>query len=116
MRTLLLFSVLFGLMNAAACSTTDDTPTDASTGSDSQIDICDIDAFSGNGNSCPVASNRLCFPLCDAGGCRCTKGSVGPVWKCVTDFSCYPDAAPVFDANDDTTTDTDATTADAGAD
>jgi hypothetical protein len=110
-NTILLFSILA----LAGCSTTDDTPTDASTNKDGSIDICDLDAFSGNGNACPAVSSRLCFPLCDAGGCRCSQGASGPVWKCVNDFSCFADGSPLADGGDDDAS-ADASSADGGTD
>lgn len=105
--------LLLSFLALAGCSTSDDTTSDASVNTDSGIDICDLDAFSGNGNACPVVSTRLCFRFCDAGGCRCSQGASGPVWKCVNDFSCYPDGAPNLDGGDDDAT-SDAGTSDGG--
>ena len=81
-----------------ACSTTDAAPTDASVDRESGVDLCDLDAFSGNGNPCPNVSTRLCFKLCTNGGCRCVQGPSGPVWSCVNDFSCFADGSPFDDA------------------
>ena len=98
-RHLVLLPLIFGL---AACDTNaDDVVPDGSVTKDSGVDICDLDAFTGNGNACRAVSNRVCFPLCDAGGCRCVQGSSGPVWKCVNDFSCYPDGGPLDDSGSD---------------
>lgn len=94
--TLLVFALgLFGL----GCSTDDAVPDGGSDGSaDAARDLCDIDAFSGTGNPCPRTSDRVCFAQCATGGCKCTKGAAGPVWKCTSDFSCVPDSSPFDDA------------------
>jgi hypothetical protein len=57
------------------------------------IDICD--AFTGVGTACPAASPRVCFPMCEAGGCFCSETADGPVWGCVTDRSCEQACAPL---------------------
>lgn len=106
MRTLVLFSILLGLASGAvACSTTDASPTDASADRESGVDLCDLDAFTGNGNPCPTVSTRLCFKLCTNGGCRCVQGTSGPVWKCVNDFSCFADGSPFDDGGADASID-----------
>jgi hypothetical protein len=115
-RRLLLAPLLLLPFQLAACDTNaDDVATDASLSKDSAPDLCDLDAFTGNGNACRGVSNRVCFPFCDAGGCRCVQGTSGPIWKCVNDFSCFPDGAPSDDAGNETdASPTDAS--DAGAD
>lgn len=77
-------------------------------GTDGAVDgatgLCDLEAFKasgGDGHACPRASVLVCFPLCSTGGCRCTSTSAGPRWKCTTDLSCQPDAAPVADSGAD---------------
>lgn len=99
MRTILLLALASSLISGlVACSTNDANPTDASVDRESGVDLCDIDAFSGNGNPCAAVSTRVCFKLCTNGGCRCVQGSSGPVWSCVNDFSCFADASPFDDA------------------
>jgi len=63
-------------------------------------DLCDLNTFSGNGNACPNASVRVCFPVCDAGGgCVCTKSASGPIWVCTNPPECQPcNSSPVVDA------------------
>lgn len=97
-RTILLLPLLLGL---AGCSTTDTSPTDASTKQESGVDLCDVDAFTGNGNPCPNVATRVCFKLCANGGCKCVQGATGPVWSCVNDFSCFADGSPFDDASTD---------------
>lgn len=81
------------------CSSTD-SPTDASTDAgEGGVDLCALDAFTGNGNPCHHVSTKVCFKLCTNGGCTCVQGSSGPVWKCVNDFSCYADGSPLDDAS-----------------
>jgi hypothetical protein len=60
--------------------------------------LCDIDAFTGVGTACPMASALVCFPECEAGGCTCEATAAGPRWACVTDRSCLPSCAPIDDA------------------
>ena len=84
---------LFGF----GCST-DDAQGAADSAADVAPDLCDVDAFSGSGNVCPRVSDRVCFVQCVTGGCKCTQGATGPVWKCTSDFSCVPDAGPLDDA------------------
>lgn len=88
-KRFLLFLGVGALVIAAACS--DDSSGDG--GSDataeSSADLCDTDAFTGNGNACPHESTRICFPICEAsdpGGCVCKSTANGPVWNCT-----YPD-------------------------
>src|SRR5450432_182341 len=60
------------------------------------FDLCD--AFTGVGTACAAASPRICFPMCEAGGCFCSNTADGPRWGCVTDRSCEPACAPLDDA------------------
>ena len=111
--TLLLALGLFGL----GCSTDDVSAQDGGGdgASDGALDLCDIDAFSGNGNACPRPSDRVCFPQCSTGGCKCTQSAAGPRWKCTSDFSCLPDSGPLDDAApDDAVAPIDAAPGDAG--
>jgi hypothetical protein len=62
------------------------------------VDLCDLDAFTGVGTACPVASPVVCFPMCEAGGCSCDETPDGPRWSCVTDLSCQAACAPTDDA------------------
>ncbi len=93
---------------AAACnsdSSSGDGGSDATT--EAATDLCDINAFSGNGNACPHVSTRVCFPVCDAGGgCVCTASGSGPVWQCTNPVECTPCnssplSPPCPDAGDD---------------
>ena len=99
---------------AFGCSTTDASAQDGGGDGayDGGIDLCDIDAYSGSGNPCPRASDRVCFQQCATGGCKCSLSATGPVWKCTTDLSCVPDSGPLDDAGSDD----DAATSDGGAD
>ncbi|HEX7601078.1 MAG TPA: hypothetical protein VF316_05710 [Polyangiaceae bacterium] len=103
---------LFGL----GCSTDDSAQDGGADGAhDGPIDLCDVDAFSGSGNACAHLSDRVCFPQCTTGGCKCAQGATGPVWKCTSDFSCVPDSGPLDDAAPDDATPDDAAT-DGGVD
>ncbi len=116
-RSLLLVPLLVLPFGLEACDTNaDDVATDASVTKDAAPDLCDLDAFSGNGNACRAVSTRVCFAFCDAGGCKCVQGASGPIWKCVNDFSCFPDAAPTDDAGPDDATTDGPTTTDGAAD
>lgn len=108
--TRIAFLLALGLFG---CSTNDATAQDGGGDAayDGGVDLCDFDAFSGAGNACPHSSSRVCFAQCATGGCKCTQGATGAVWKCTTDLSCIPDGGPLDDAGPD-----DAATSDGGAD
>jgi hypothetical protein len=53
--------------------------------------------FTEAGEPCAVPSPVRCFPECEAGGCSCTATADGPRWRCLSDFSCMPDCAPIDD-------------------
>lgn len=110
MRTAILFLFACGCNSTtAAMDAGDGAPTD------SGLDLCDLDRFldsGGAGNACPYASSRLCFHNmtdCPAQGCLCSATSMGPRWKCTTDYTCKDSG--VDDASDDS-----ASPSDAGAD
>jgi len=98
-------------------------------------DLCDINAFTGNGNACPHASTRVCFqdPTCEAGnGCTCENQGGSPKWNCYTPPEClYPcssspltdaqpcdagEDAPVEASDDSSTDDASSDASDAGTD
>jgi len=60
------------------------------------VTVCDD--FTEAGAPCSMASPLVCFPMCEAGGCRCHATAAGPRWECTTDLSCLPDCAPIDDA------------------
>jgi hypothetical protein len=96
------------------CSTNDASAQDGGGDGayDAAVDLCDLDAYAGSGNPCPHASTRVCFAQCETGGCKCTQGATGPVWKCTTDLSCLPEGSPLDDAGPDDA----AVTSDGGTD
>jgi hypothetical protein len=84
------------VLGALSCHSGDDSPADAAGDAAAQVvDICD--AFSGVDTSCPIASPRRCFALCEASGCFCRATPSGPRWDCVTDLSCQPSCGPLDD-------------------
>ena len=90
-------------MVSAACGNGDHTAAEGGTAADGDAaspasDLCDLDAFTGSGMPCPIASPVVCFPECEAGGCSCTETASGPRWSCVTDLSCTAPCAPIDDA------------------
>src|ERR1700690_1540057 len=95
---ILSFFFLVVVIGFAACSndSSNDGGTDATT--EPLTDLCDLGSFSGNGNACPHASTRVCFPVCDAGGgCVCTGSP--PIWQCTNPPECIPcNSSPVVDA------------------
>jgi hypothetical protein len=113
---------LSALLTLGACNgdSSNDGGTDATT--ELAADLCDINAFSGNGNACPHVSTRVCFPICEAGGgCTCSGSSSGPVWVCTNPAECHPcsnsplsDAA--CDAGDDAPAEASDDASDAGSD
>ena len=79
-----------------------DGGSDATT--ESAVDLCDINAFTGNGNACPHASTRVCFadPTCDASnGCTCKEQNGTPTWSCFTPPECKGGCSPVADGGCD---------------
>ena len=121
--------LMCALITIGACNgdSSNDGGTDATT--EPAPDLCDINAFTGNGNACPRVSTRVCFPVCEAGGgCTCSSSASGPTWVCTNPPECHPcsnsplqDALPPCDdggepeAGDDSATDAgDAGTGDAG--
>ena len=94
-RLIALFATTACFLIAAQC--TDNSGNSGDAGADSPVDICDLDAYTGNGKACPLVSGRLCFQECEAGGCRCVASSSGPVWSCTFDNSCFPDCGPLDD-------------------
>lgn len=87
MKKLLFYCAL--LIGACNGDSSNDGGADATT--EPAVDLCDINAFSGNGNACPHVSTRVCFPVCEAGGgCTCSSSSSGPVWVCTNPAECHP--------------------------
>lgn len=68
-------------------------------------DLCDINAFTGNGSTCPHVSTRVCFsdPTCEAGvnGCTCISKNGNPVWSCYTPPECLGGCSPIADGGCD---------------
>lgn len=103
-RTLALVATLASMAAGVARCSSDDTSAnggDAST-NDGSVDLCDLNAYTGVGKPCAYTSTRVCFQQCEAGGCKCVAGSSGPVWSCVSDFSCAPETGPLDDVVVDT--------------
>ncbi len=99
--------LIIALFVAAAvqCASTPAAPAVDAAAGDGAVDLCDLNAYTGNGKTCPYVSSRVCFKLCEAGGCRCVASGSGPVWNCVNDFSCQPDSSPTDDSSTDSGTD-----------
>jgi len=114
MRSIALRALLSVTITALGGSTvmscsSDDTPSTAPDATaDAPADLCDLNAYTGVGKPCAYVSSKLCFRQCNTGGCKCTASASGPVWACVSDFSCLPDGSPLDDASPDTSTPLDA--------
>ena len=91
-------------LTLGACNgdSTNDGGADATT--EPAVDLCDINAFTGNGNACPHVSTRVCFsdPTCEAGnGCTCKDMGGSPTWSCFTPPECKGGCSPVADGGCD---------------
>jgi hypothetical protein len=99
------------MLAAVACGGDDESnagPTGADAASDVEVDADPCSKFTKSGEACNIPRSRVCFQLCDNGGCFCENGK----WTCVNDTSCLHDAdlgdvnLGVDDANvDDSATD-----------
>ena len=100
MRKLLFLSAL--VLGACNGDNSNDGGADAT--SEPTVDLCDINAFTGNGNACPHVSTRVCFsdPTCDAGnGCTCKSVNGNPTWSCYTPPECTGGCSPIADGGCD---------------
>jgi hypothetical protein len=106
-------------LTLGACNgdSSNDGGTDAT--AEPAVDLCDINAFTGNGNACPRASTRVCFadPTCEAGnGCTCKDQGGTPKWSCYTPPECTGGCSPIADGGCDAAADAPAEAADDSGD
>ena len=99
----LLFLCALALGACNGDSSNNDGGSDAT--AESAPDLCDLNAFTGNGNACPHVSTRVCFsdPTCEAGanGCTCKDMGGNPIWSCYTPPECKGGCSPIADGGCD---------------